>query len=44
MKVVPVGLSDLAILAVPAILPALPLAATVMPLSELLKDALRLIA
>lgn len=44
MKIIPAGLSDLAALAVPAILPALPLAATVVPLSELLKDALKLIA
>jgi hypothetical protein len=43
-KVVPAGLADLAALAIPAILPALPLAATVMPLSELLTDVLKLIA
>jgi hypothetical protein len=44
MKVIPAGLSDLGSLAIPAILPALPLAATVIPVSELLKDALKLIA
>jgi len=44
MKVIPAGLNDLATLIVPAILPALPLAATVVPVSELLKDMLKLIA
>ena len=44
MKIIPAGLNDLAFLAIPAVLPALPLAATVVPLSELLKDALKLIA
>jgi hypothetical protein len=44
MKVIPAGLNDLAFLAVPAILPALPLAATVVPLSQLLQDVLKLIA
>ncbi|HXE27199.1 MAG TPA: hypothetical protein VN656_01730 [Stellaceae bacterium] len=44
MKIIPAGMNDLAFLVVPAILPALPLAATVVPLSELLKNALKLIA
>jgi hypothetical protein len=43
MKVIPASLNDLAFPVVAAILPALPLAATVVPLSELLKDALKLI-
>lgn len=40
----PAGLADLAWLVVPAILPALPLAAIVVPMNELLKNLLRLIA
>lgn len=44
MNVVPAGLMDLAWLAVPAILPALPLVLLVVPMSELLEDLVKLIA
>jgi hypothetical protein len=43
MNVLPAGLADLAWLAVPAILPALPLATLVVPMDELLKNLLKLI-
>jgi hypothetical protein len=43
MRVVPVELSDMAGMAIPGILPAIPLAATVMPLSDIVKGLLRLL-
>ncbi len=44
MRLIPVERSDFIALAVPAIVPALPLLTTVMPLTEILKDLVRLIA
>ena len=44
MNVMPAGLADLAWLAVPAVAPALPLVTLVVPMSELLKNLLGLIA
>jgi hypothetical protein len=43
MRVFPVERSDFIALAIPAILPALPLSLTVMPLTEIIKDLLHLI-
>jgi hypothetical protein len=43
MRVVPIELSDFIALTIPAVIPALPLAATVMPVSEILKDLVRLL-
>jgi hypothetical protein len=43
MRVVPIELSDFIAIALPGVIPALPLAATVMPLSEILKGILRLL-
>ena len=44
MNVVPAGLMDFAWLAVPAILPALPLVALVVPMDELLQNLFKLVA
>jgi hypothetical protein len=44
MRVAPVELRDLVGIAVPGVLPALPLAATVMPVGEIVKGLLRLLA
>ena len=44
MRVFPVEPSDFVALAIPARIPAVPLLATVMPLSEIIKDLLKLIA
>jgi hypothetical protein len=41
---VPIELGDLAAMAIPGILPALPLALTVMPLKEILTGLLHLLA
>lgn len=43
MKVVPIELGDFIAIALPGIIPAVPLAATVMPVSEVLKGILRLL-
>jgi hypothetical protein len=43
MRVVPIELSDFIGIALPGIVPALPLAATVMPVGEILKGMLRLL-
>jgi hypothetical protein len=43
MRVVPIALSDFIAMAVPGLIPALPLAATVMPVGDLLKGILRLL-
>ncbi|HYL57439.1 MAG TPA: hypothetical protein VEU51_01110 [Candidatus Acidoferrales bacterium] len=43
MRVVPIELSDFIAIALPGVIPALPLAATVMPVSEILKQILRLL-
>jgi hypothetical protein len=43
MRVVPIELSDFIAIALPGIIPALPLAATVMPVGEILKGVLRLL-
>jgi hypothetical protein len=43
MRVVPIELSDFVAMALPGVIPALPLAATVMPISEILKGILRLL-
>lgn len=43
MRAVPIQLSDFIAMALPGVIPALPLAATVMPVSEILKDILRLL-
>ena len=44
MRILPVELSDFIAFALPGLIPALPLAATVMPLGEIVKDLLKLIA
>jgi hypothetical protein len=44
MRVFPVEPSDFVALAIPALVPVLPLLTTVMPLSEILRDLLKLIA
>jgi hypothetical protein len=44
MRVLPLELRDLVAMVIPGIVPAIPLAATVMPLSEIVKDLLRLLA
>jgi hypothetical protein len=44
MKVVPIDLGDLIVLAVPAVIPAIPLAATVMPVGEIVKELFKLLA
>jgi hypothetical protein len=44
MRIVPIELSDFIGIALPAVIPALPLAATVMPVGEILKGILRLLA
>jgi hypothetical protein len=43
MRAVPIELSDFIAMALPGVIPALPLAATVMPVSEILKGILRLL-
>ena len=43
MRVVPIALNDFIAMALPGVIPALPLAATVMPVSEILKGILRLL-
>ncbi len=43
MRIVPIELSDFIGIALPGIIPALPLAATVMPVGEILKGILRLL-
>ena len=43
MRAIPIQLSDFIAMALPGVLPALPLAATVMPVSEILKGILRLL-
>ena len=43
MRIVPIQLSDFIGIALPGVLPALPLAATVMPVGEILKGVLRLL-
>jgi len=43
MRVVPIALSDFIAMALPGVIPALPLAATVMPVSEILKGILSLL-
>jgi hypothetical protein len=43
MRVVPIALSDFIAMALPGAIPVLPLAATVMPVSEILKGILRLL-
>jgi hypothetical protein len=43
MRVVPIELRDFAAMAIPGFLPVLPLAATVMPVSEILKGLLQLL-
>jgi len=43
MRIVPIELSDFIAIALPGVIPALPLAATVMPVGEILKGVLRLL-
>jgi hypothetical protein len=43
VRIVPIELSDFIGIALPAVIPALPLAATVMPVGEILKGILRLL-
>ena len=43
IKILPIELSDFIAIALPGVIPALPLAATVMPVSEILKGILRLL-
>ena len=43
MRVVPIELSDFIALTIPAVIPALPLVATVMPVSDILKDLVQLL-
>jgi hypothetical protein len=43
MRAIPIQLSDFIAMALPGVIPALPLAATVMPVSEILKGILRLL-
>ena len=44
MRILPVELSDFIAFVLPGLIPALPLAATVMPMGEIVKDLLKLIA
>src|SRR5215472_4130299 len=44
MRIVPVELSDFIAMVLPGLIPALPLAATVMPLGEIIKGLLKLVA
>jgi hypothetical protein len=44
MRILPVELSDFIAFVLPGLIPALPLAATVMPVAEIVKDLLKLIA
>jgi hypothetical protein len=44
MRIVPVELSDFIAMVLPGAIPALPLAATVMPVGEIIKDLLKLVA
>jgi hypothetical protein len=44
MRILPVELSDFSAFVLPGLIPALPLAATVMPVGEIVKDLLKLIA
>ena len=43
MRAIPIRLSDFIAMALPGVIPALPLAATVMPVTEILKGILRLL-
>lgn len=43
MRVIPIELSDFIGIALLSVLPALPLATTIMPVSEILKGVLRLL-
>lgn len=43
MRAVPIELSDFIAMALPGVIPALPLAASVMPVGEILKGILRLL-
>ncbi len=43
MRVVPIELSDFVGIALPGVIPALPLVAAVMPVGEILKSILRLL-
>jgi hypothetical protein len=43
MRIVPIELSDFVAIALPSVIPALPLAATVMPVGEILKGIFRLL-
>jgi hypothetical protein len=43
MRVVPIAFSDFIAIALSGVIPALPLVATVMPVSEILKGILRLL-
>jgi hypothetical protein len=44
MRIIPVEGRDFIAMVLPGLIPALPLAATVMPLGEILKDLLKLVA
>jgi hypothetical protein len=44
MRIVPVELSDFYAMVLPGLIPALPLAATVMPVGDIVKDLLKLVA
>ena len=44
MRIVPVTRVNLGMLAIPAVVPAIPLAATVMPIADIAKDLLKLLA
>ena len=44
MRVLPIEVRDLVAMVIPGVVPAIPLAATVMPVSEIVKDLLRLLA
>jgi hypothetical protein len=44
MRIVPVELSDFLAMVLPGLIPALPLAATVMPVGEIIKGLLKLVA
>jgi hypothetical protein len=44
MRAAPIELRDFVAMAIPGLIPVIPLAATVMPVSEILKDLLKLLA
>jgi hypothetical protein len=44
LRIVPAGRSDFVAMVLPGLIPALPLAATVMPVGEIVKDLLKLVA